>query len=118
MATTIKSKGNAKRTTGNWKVKLQGETIDMVRAGRNGHYKDESEDYRFIILNDSDHTGTDDRDEIRQIVADMIREIRNDAIESRRDRDNDELDEAIESIKDADKARKALEVLRAAGLIG
>lgn len=110
-----------KKTLGNWAAKLQGETIDMVRAAKNPEWTSDPDCTYYYYFISSDEFGgenqTDDRDKIRQIIADMIREIRNEAIDSRRDRENDELDEAVESIKDADRARKALEVFRAAGLI-
>lgn len=110
-------KTGAKRTTGEWNVMVAGLVVDTVVVEFNRAGGPESDSYRYSILSDDDATGTDDRDEVRQMVADHIRYVRGQEIEARRDRDNDELDGAIETIKDAGKAAKAIEVLRAAGLI-
>lgn len=115
--TTLTKTASKKRTTGEWNVMVGGLVVDTIVVEYNSKGGPESDSYRFDILSDDDATGTDDRDEVRQMVADHIRSVRNDEIEARRDRDNDELDEAIEAIKDAGLARKALDTLRAAGLV-
>ena len=110
-----------RKTIGHYDVKVNGLVVDVVKAVVNREWIQELADaeHKYIIFADEDGRDvlTDDRSEIRKLVADMIREIRNDAIEAQIDRDNDELDDAIEALKDSGKASKALDVLRAAGLI-